>query len=165
MYPSPERFDCAFISQTKHFQCEDCTTTSIACSKSRTHCSSVTCSWSTESWDCTESEGCCLYSTGSGLTTAAPLNEPFRDGCNRCFCSKSVDNRGPWACTRMMCSCPYQNWDKVTGWAKLGSRVEVFDDKGNGGKGCRKVCKCVSKGYVDVVDCESQPCESTSTED
>ena len=111
------------------------------------------------SWTCTHKKRCCLYSTGTGETTSVRIGRSFSDGCNRCQCTKSKKNLGPWPCTRMMCSgCRYKNWDKATGWAKPGSDVQVFHDKGDNGKGCNKICRCIRMGYYDAVDCESEAC-------
>ena len=113
---------------------------------------------------CTESEGCCLYAGPGGVTLRAELGDVFHDGCNsNCECTKTAMNRGPWKCeTDNTCSCRYDNWELVGGYAFSGETVPTFDRQGDkmSGHQCPKFCTCRPKlpGEEEEIDCENQSC-------
>ena len=114
---------------------------------------------------CVKNKNCCLYAGSNSETLRAEIGDSFFDGCNQCTCAKSRKNRGPWACTKKMCSCRYKNWDKVVGYASSGDSVEVYDPKGDGMSsdseyGCPKFCTCKAKkrGKMEKVDCRNEYC-------
>ena len=117
------------------------------------------------SLECEKSKGCCLCAGPSGETLRAELGDLFNDGCNEnCTCTKTRKNRGPWSCeTDKKCSCKYQNWDQVVGYADSGESVSVYDKKGDrmsGSKyGCPKYCTCRTKRSGKMkLDCKKEPC-------
>ena len=98
-------------------------------------------------------------------TASLELGDLFSDGCNEnCTCTKTRKNRGPWSCeTDKKCSCKYQNWDQVVGYANSGESVPVYDKKGDrmfGSKyGCPKYCTCRTKRSGKMkLDCKKEPC-------
>ena len=114
---------------------------------------------------CVKNKNCCLYAGSNSKTLRAEIGDSFFDGCNQCTCAKSRKNRGPWACTKKMCSCRYKNWNNVVGYATSGDSVEVYDPKGDGMSsdseyGCPKFCTCKAKkrGKMEKVDCRNEYC-------
>lgn len=107
----------------------------------------------------------------------AELNEIFYDGCNKVNCTESRKNKGPWPLytdtepdvekqnvrkAKLICTCRYQNWGKIWGYATSGQRVPVWDPKGDYtlDSGCPKYCPCEpnKKGRKEKVNCKSEPC-------